>query len=79
MDKVNFEKFREVVSKVIDDFDDIKAEFLFARTDEVRQQIIDGINDGSINNEDDINEITIQQSPVWKYEHGIKQGDSEEG
>lgn len=78
MENVDFDTFRKVASKVFNEFNDIKASYLFARTDEVRKQIIDGINDGSIKDAEAVKEITIQQSPVWKYEHGIKQDDSEE-
>ena len=50
---------------ITDDIDEIYAEYLFARTDEVRQQIIDGINDGSITSIDDVDDITDKMSPVY--------------
>ena len=45
--------------------DEIYAEYLFARTDEVRQEIIDGINNGTITSIDDVDDITDKMSPVY--------------
>jgi len=59
--------FKNALLTITDDIDDIYAEYLFARTDEVRQQIIDGINDGSITSMDDVDEITVKMSPVYEY------------
>lgn len=60
------QKFKKALLSITDDIDEIYAEYLFARTDEVRQQIIDGINNGSITSIDDVDEITDKMSPVYK-------------
>ena len=60
--------FKNSMLKITDDIDDIYAEYLFARTDKVRQEIIDGINDGSITTIDEVDEITDKMSPIYnKY------------
>ena len=60
-----YKPFEDAMKKITDDDDEIKAEYLFARTKEVRQQIIDGINDGSISSIDDVDDITDKMSPVY--------------
>jgi len=61
------QKFKNAMLNITDDINDIYAEYLFARKDEVRQEIIDGINNGTITTMDDVNEITDKMSPVYKY------------
>lgn len=58
-------EFRNTLLKISDDTDFSYAHYLSARTDEVRQEIIDGINDGTIKTEDDVAEITKKMSPVY--------------
>lgn len=58
--------FRDTMYKITDDLMDINAEYLFARTDEIRLEIINGINTGTIKNLDDVDRITKKQSPVYK-------------
>ena len=57
--------FKKMMLKITDDIDEIYAEYLFARTDEVRQEIIDGINNGTITSIDDVDDITDRMSPVY--------------
>lgn len=61
-----FKPFETSVMKITEDFDFIKAHYLAARTDNVRQQIIDGIKNGSIKTKDDIREITKKLSPAYQ-------------
>lgn len=58
-------KFKEAMLKITNDKQFIKSEYLFARTDEVRQEIIDGINEGILKNEEDISLWTLKMSPVY--------------
>ena len=58
--------FKQSLMKITDDLFFIKAHYLAARTDETRQKIIDGINDGTINTQNDIRNITMKMSPVYK-------------
>lgn len=60
-----YKPFEDAMKKIIDDDEEIKAEYLFARTDEVRQEIIDGINNGTITSIDDVDDITDKMSPVY--------------
>lgn len=60
-----YKPFETALLKITDDIDDIYAEYLFARTDEVRQEIIDGIENGTITSMDDVDEITDKMSPVY--------------
>lgn len=60
-----FKPFETSVMNITDDFDFIKAHYLAARTDVIRQQIIDGIKDGLIKTKDDIREITKKLSPAY--------------
>ena len=57
--------FKDTLLTLTDDIDEIYAEYLFAKTDSVRQKIIDGIKNGSIKNMDDVGEITIKMSPIY--------------
>ena len=59
-------QFYEYVSKIDNSEDFIKAHYLFARHDEVRNEIIDGIKNGVIIKKNDIRKITIKQSPGYK-------------
>lgn len=58
-------KFKETMLKVTNDLPRIKATYLFARTDEVRQEIIDGINSGLFKSDDDCLKHTQKMSPVY--------------
>ena len=59
-------KFRMALLKITDDIQYIYGLYLQARTDEVRQQIIDGINNGTIKTEDDVFAITIKQAKGYQ-------------
>ena len=59
--------FKETLLKITDDVDDIYAEYLAARKDEVRQEIIDKINSGEITLMEDVMKITEKMSPVYQY------------
>lgn len=61
-----YKPFEDALLNITDDKDEIKAEYLFARTDEVRQKIINGIAEGTIKTIDDIDEITDKMSPAYK-------------
>ena len=58
--------FKNTLLRITDDIDEIYTEYQFARTDEVRQEIIDGINNGAIKTIDDVDEITDKMSPICK-------------
>lgn len=60
-------QFKEALNKITDEKDFIKAHYLTARNDEIRQQIIDGINKGLIKNKDDIRKITVKMSPIYPH------------
>ena len=62
------QKFKNALLNITDNIDDIYAEYLFARVDEVRQEIIDGINNGTIQTIDDVDEITMQMTPMYRKE-----------
>lgn len=67
------QEFKDTLLKITDDKEYIYGFYLQARTDEIRQQIIDGIKNGTIKTEDDILAITITMSPGYEYlkEQGI--------
>ena len=57
--------FRDTMYKITDNIQFINAEYLFARTDEVRQEIINGINNNILKSEDDVSELTKKMSPCY--------------
>lgn len=59
-------QFYECVSTIADSEEFIKAYYLQARHDEVRNEIINGIKNGTIIKKNDIRKITIKQSPGYK-------------
>lgn len=59
------QEFKNTLLTITDDIDEIYAEYKFARTDEVRQEIIDGIKNGSITSIDDVDDITDKMSPAY--------------
>ncbi len=59
------QEFKNTLLTITDDIDEIYAEYQFARTDEVRQEIIDGIKNGSITSIDDVDDITDKMSPAY--------------
>lgn len=61
-----YKPFEDALLNITNDKDEIKAEYIFARTDEIRQKIISGIKDGSITSIDDVDEITDTMSPLAK-------------
>lgn len=61
-----YKPFEDVLLKITDDLLVIKALYLQARKDEVRQEVIDGINAGILKSSDDVAQITKKQSPVYK-------------
>lgn len=58
--------FKNTLLTITDDIDEIYAEYLFARTDKVRQEIINGIKAGVIKNMDDVGEITCKMTPAFQ-------------
>ena len=60
------ELFRKTLLTITDSIDDIHAEYLFARTDEVRQEIIDGVNSGKLKTMDDVADLTFEYCPAHK-------------
>lgn len=61
------QEFKTSLLNITDNIDFIYAHYLAARKDEVRQKIIDGINNGTITSKNDIRAITIQQAPTYNY------------
>ena len=61
-------EYKKSLYKITDDILSVKASYLQARVDEVRQEIIDGINNGTIQTIDDVDEITMQMSPMYRKE-----------
>lgn len=59
--------YKEAIHKITDNLEFLKASYLQARKDEVRQKIIDGINNGTIKTKNDIRAITIKQAPTYQY------------
>lgn len=59
-------EFRTALLKITDNIEFIYANFLMADKDEIRQEIIDGINNGTITTKDDVRKITIKQSRGYK-------------
>lgn len=59
-------QFRNTLLKITDDIPYIYGFYLQARTDDIRQQIIDGINNGKIKTEEDVFKITIKQAKGYK-------------
>ena len=66
------QEFRTALLKITDNIDFIYAHYLASRKDEVRQEIIDGINNGSITTKNDVRAITVKMSP--SYERLNRQG-----
>lgn len=60
------QEFRTTLLKISDDIKFIYANYLMADKDEIRQEIIDGINNGTITTESDVSKITIKQSRGYK-------------
>ncbi len=58
--------FRDTMYKITDDIMEINADYLEARTDEVRQKIIDGINSGELKSGDDVAKLNFQYCPAHK-------------
>ena len=66
-DKKILQDYEKAVHSITDDFYFFKASYLQARKDEVRQEIIDGINNGTITTKNDVRAITIKQAPTYEY------------
>ena len=66
-DKEILNQYEEAIHTLTDDFSFFKASYLQARKDDVRQGIIDGINNGTIKTKDDVRAITIKQAPTYNY------------
>ena len=60
-------EYKKSIHTITDDILFMKASYLQARKDEVRQEIINGINSGAIKTKNDIRAITIKQSPIYNY------------
>lgn len=60
-------QYEEAIHRITDDFSFFKASYLQARKDEVRQEIIDGINNGTIKSKNDVRTITIKQAKGYQY------------
>ena len=64
----DFQKiFRKALLQITDDIEFIYIEYLSSRTDEIRQEIIDGINNGTIKTKNDVRAITIKQAKGYQY------------
>lgn len=61
------QEFKTALLNITDNIDFIYAHYLAARKDEVRQEIIDGINNGIIKTKNDVRVITIKQAPTYDY------------
>ena len=61
-----FKPFETAVMTITEDFDFIKAHYLAARSDKIRQTIINGIKEGLIKTKDDIRDITKKLSPAYQ-------------
>ena len=60
-------EYKKSVYTITDDILFMKASYLQARKDVVRQEIIDGINNGIIKSKDDIDAITIKQAKGYQW------------
>ena len=60
-------EYKNAIHKITDNLEFLKASYLQARKDEVRQEIIDGINNGTIKTKNDVRAITIKQAPTYNY------------
>lgn len=60
-------QYEKAIYTLTDDFLFFKASYLQARKDDVRQEIIDGINNGAIKTKNDVRAITIKQAPTYNY------------
>ena len=59
-------EYKEAVLKITDNLEFLKATYLQARNDEVRQEIIDGIKSGTIKTKNDVRAITIKQAKGYQ-------------
>lgn len=67
MTLTSFEQlFRNTLLTITDNIEDIYAEYLFARTDKVRQEIIDGVISGKLKTMDDVSDLTFEYCPAHK-------------
>ena len=67
MSLTQFEQlFKKTLLTLTEDIDEIYAQYLAARTDEVRQRIIDLIQKGKVKDMDDVAEITFALSPAYQ-------------
>lgn len=60
-------EYKKSVHTITDDILFMKASYLQARKDDVRQEIIDGINNGILKTKNDVRAITIKQAPTYQY------------
>ena len=60
-------EYNKAIHKITEDLTFLKATYLQARTDNIRQKIIDGINNGTIKTESDVLNITITMAPGYEY------------
>lgn len=58
--------FKNTLLTLTDDIDEIYAQYLCARTDTVRRQIIDAIKNGKLKNIDDVADVTYKLSPAFQ-------------
>jgi hypothetical protein len=58
--------FKNTLLKITDNIDEIYAQYLCARTDNIRQKIIDLVRNGKIKNMDEVAEITFKLSPAYQ-------------
>lgn len=60
-------EYKKSVHTITEDILFMKASYLQARKDDVRQEIIDGINNGTLKTKNDVRAITIKQAPTYNY------------
>lgn len=58
--------FKKTLLTLTNDTSEIYAQYLCARNDKVRQQIIDLVQQGKIKNMDDVAEVTYKLSPAYQ-------------
>lgn len=66
-DKQVLRDYEKAIHSLTEDFNFFKASYLQARKDEVRQEIIDGINNGTITSKNDVRAITIKQAKGYQW------------
>lgn len=58
--------FKKTLLTLTNDIDEIYAQYLCARNDKIRQQIIDLVQKGKLKSMDDVADITYKLSPAYQ-------------